>query len=73
MRQPDIPKKPNLYGWLWWLALIFAAIGGLVSYLLLLNPINPELRQQLMMTATFSIISVGVCIIAATAHWWMHR
>lgn len=71
MRQPDLPKKPNLYGWLWWLALLIAATGFIVSYILRLDTQNPDLNRQLLMTATATFLGTGICVIAATAHWWM--
>lgn len=73
MRQPDLPKKPNLYGWLWWLALLIAAIGFTITYVLKLDTLNPDLDRQLTLTAIVSIIGSGVCVIAATASWWMQR
>ncbi len=73
MRQPDIPKKPNLTGWLWWLAILIAIVGGAVCYMLSLDTMNPDVRQKMMLVATVATIGVGICIIAATSHWWMHR
>jgi CHASE2 domain-containing sensor protein len=73
MRQPDIPKKPNHTGWLWWLAFLIAGAGGLACYLMSQNSMNPDMRQQMMLVATIATIGIGVCVIAATAHWWMHR
>lgn len=73
MRQPDVPKKPNITGWLWWLAFLIAAIGGLVCYLISQDPVNPDMRRNMMLVATISTIGAGVCVIAATAHWWTHR
>lgn len=74
MRQPDIPRKPNLTGWLWWLALLIAATGGAVCYMLSRNhPANPDMMQQMMLTAMVCVIGIGLCIIAATSRWWMQR
>lgn len=73
MRQPDLPKKPSLTGWLWWLAILIAIVGGIVCYFLKQNVVNPDMQKQIMLTATATVIGVGVCVIAATSHWWMHR
>ena len=73
MRQPDVPKKPNITGWLWWLALLIAIVGGVVCYLVSRDTMNPDMRQTMMLVATVAIIGMGVCVIAATSHWWMHR
>lgn len=73
MRQPDVPKKPNVTGWLWWLAFLIAAVGGTICYFLSKDTVNPDMQRQMMLVAMLTIVGVGICIIAATSHWWMHR
>jgi len=73
MRQHDVPKKPSTTGWLWWLAGLCAIVGAIICYFLKQNPMNPGMEQHIMLTATLTVVAVGVCVISATAHWWVHR
>lgn len=73
MRKPDLPRKPNTTGWLWWVALLIAVIGGVIGYYQYHNAIDPTARAHMMLTAVFCTIGIGICIIAATSRFWMHR
>lgn len=65
------PASPA--AWLWWAALLILLAGGAIAYLLYTFPPDPEstapARFALAVTAVFS----GVCLISATANWWLHR
>lgn len=73
MRRPDLPKRPNTTGWLWWVALLIAMVGGVVCYFIKQDVFDPSAQAKLMLTATCSAIGIGICVIAATSHFWMHR
>ena len=73
VRNPDVPQKPNMTRWLWWLALLFIAAGSFVGYQIQQSQINPDAHQQFMLTIMVTVIGAGICIIAATSRFWMHR
>lgn len=58
---------------LWWTALFVGAIGGTAAYLLARDRLNPDAAAHAGFVFLLTAIGVGVCIIAATANWWVRR
>ena len=56
-----------------WLALIVLLIGGSITYLFWINVPEPGARQHALLALTFTASIIGVCVILATANWWLHR
>ena len=73
MTRFDLPKRPNATGWLWWVALLIAIVGGVVVYFVRQDPLDPLQQTKLMLTITICTIGVGICVIAATSRFWMSR
>jgi CHASE2 domain-containing sensor protein len=63
--------SPQRKTWLWWLALLIIAIGGGICYLLSGDQTNSTYRIARILTVAITIISAGICIISATANWWI--
>lgn len=59
--------------WLWWLAFFLLFFGGLIAFILSQQPAEPGVRTQINMTLAIAIVSAGICIICATADWWMRH
>ncbi len=60
--------------WLWWLALLILAAGAGLLYLMYrINPEPQPITDQMRMVAMCTVVSAGICIISATARWWIHR
>ncbi len=66
-----IPPRPT--SGLWWAAFFIAVIGGSLAYVFSLDKTDPALRSNMSMVLLFTIIAVGVCVICATANWWLRR
>ena len=68
-----LKRVPHPTTGLWWLALCIAAVGGTVSILLWLDRLNASHRYLAALTLTVTVVGIGICIISATAGWWMRR
>lgn len=66
-------KRPNPTGWLWWLALLIAAAASGVVYSLRQDVGNINAQQTISTVILFAVVGIGICIISATAHWWLNR
>lgn len=66
-------KRPNPTLWLWWLALIIAAVAAGVVYSLQSDVGDPQAQQNASAVILFAVVAIGLCIISATSHWWVHR
>jgi len=59
--------------WLWWLALLCAAAGGGALYYLQNSRPDPNTQVLISMIMLGTVLTVGICVICATAHLWMRR
>jgi CHASE2 domain-containing sensor protein len=59
--------------WLWWLALIIAAVAATSIYFIRQDPLNLNPQQQINAIIIGSATLIGICIISATAQWWLKR
>ena len=60
--------------WLWWLALYILAIGSGIIYLMYeINPDPQPITDDMRRVALVTVVASGICIISATARWWVHR
>lgn len=64
---------PNARAGLWWLAVLILIVGGALAYLRLSDPtaVSPDGTAYLILAV--SVALAGICIISATAHWWLKR
>jgi hypothetical protein len=60
-------------GGLWWAALVSAIAGSAITYVLSLDRLGPGTRHDWTLSLTATVVVVGLCIICATADWWMRR
>lgn len=67
------PKSPDSTAWLWRLALLILLIGGGVSYMLSRTGQDTNSRTLFSVSMAVTIIGAGICVICATANWWMKR
>jgi len=67
------PKPSAPTAGLWWFALLILLAGGLVIYLLSLDPLAHGTRAHIAITAMFTIIGAGLCVIGATSQWWLRH
>lgn len=56
-----------------WTALLISVIGGTISYMFFTQPPTPDTRANLAISLAGTILGVGICIISATANWWLRR
>jgi len=63
----------NPTGWLWWTALLIAAASGIIVYFIKQD--RGYLNADVMVgkVIMFAVIGIGICIISATAHWWIRH
>lgn len=59
--------------WLWWTALLIMVIGGGITYLLSLQKMTPFAQSHTSMALMITVIGSGLCVILATADWWLKR
>ena len=65
--------KPRSKTWLAWLGLGIFAAGGLLIWLLTRQPPGTDITAAIRYTAFISILAGGLCIILASADWWLKR
>lgn len=68
-------KGPRIHptAGLWWTAVLIAVIGGAVSYALSLDRFTPGYRERMGVGLMITVLGAGICVIAATANWWLKR
>jgi hypothetical protein len=68
-------KGPGLHpaAGLWWTAILVAVIGGAITYALSLDRFTPGFRVRMSVSLMITILGAGICVIAATANWWLKR
>jgi hypothetical protein len=59
--------------WLWWLGLFLLVVGGSITYLLFKQRPDPEVQTFRSISLAITCIGVGLCVICATANWWLKR
>jgi hypothetical protein len=66
-------KPPNAVRGLWWLAFLIVLAGGLLAYNFSLNEIDPSSKRLMGQTIMVTTVLAGICLIAATAKWWLRH
>lgn len=66
-------RSPNTKAWLWWLAFFFLILGSAITYLISLGDETPAKAAHFGLGVALTAIVFGVCVISATANWWLHR
>ena len=66
-------KRVRFIPWLAWLGLLILATGGSLAYLLHTQNGDPDIEHAIRITLVVTIVSAGVCLISATADWWINR
>ena len=64
---------PHTRSWLWWLAIFILVAGGALAYVLSLDTALPYAGRRALLVISLSIALAGVCVISATAGWWLRR
>ncbi len=64
---------PSSRSGLWWLAVLILAAGGLLAYSLMIDRVAPNAWGWGLLVMSVSIALAGICVISATAHWWLKR
>lgn len=59
--------------WLWWTALLIAAGAAIIVYFIKQDIGYLNAQQMIGKVIMFAVIGIGICIISATAHWWIRR
>ena len=70
---PNHMGPPRPLAWLWHVAFWIALIAGVWIYFLRQQPATPENVQLLRVVACLAALGIGVCVIAATSRFWLHR
>lgn len=73
MPQSHHHRSPYSGIWLWKLALLFALIGGPLSYYLYQRIDSAESRSLFSLSLWVTLLGVGICVICATRNWWLRR
>jgi hypothetical protein len=68
-----LPKPPGSRAWLWWLGLLLLVVGSWITFIFYHQRIDPEARIAMSISLMLTVISVGICVICATADWWIKR
>ncbi len=60
-------------GWLWLLALLIAAGGASLAWMMYPHVGLEYSRALFNFTIAATVVLAGLCVIAATADWWFRR
>ncbi|MCX7818762.1 MAG: hypothetical protein N2652_06100 [Kiritimatiellae bacterium] len=71
--QPRRYRTPGPRRWLWLLALLIAAAGGSIAWLMRPHVGLDYPRAAYNFTIAATVVLSGLCVIVATADWWFHR
>jgi len=66
-------KSPHPTRWLWWLALIISAGASIIVYSIKQDQGNINGQEDIQRVIMFAVVGVGICVISATARWWINR
>jgi hypothetical protein len=64
---------PNPRSGLWWLAALVLVAGGALAYTIMMDKADPDAFARGMLVLCVAIALAGICVISATAHWWLKR
>ncbi len=68
-----LPGTPQSTGWLWRLGLLIFVAGGLVTYLIYQHGPQADQRADVGLSICITVLLGGMCLICASAHWWLKR
>ena len=55
------------------MAALLLVVGSVLSYIISQDAANPNAQANAMLVLAVSIAAAGICLISATAHWWLKR
>lgn len=66
---------PSPTAWLWWAALALLMIGAGVAYMITLHAPDPDpdAINYAVLVLAGTVVAAGLCVIGATAGWWLRR
>lgn len=64
-------RKPYSATWLLWLSLLVAAIAAVSIYFISRDPLILDARQKINAIIFAAGTFIGLCMISASAQWWM--
>lgn len=64
---------PHPTAGLWWAAVVIGLSGGVITYVVAADKMNPSSQTMAALSGTITIIAAGLCVIGATANWWLKR
>ena len=66
---------PSPTAWLWWTALICLIVGVAMAYIINLSSpdLAPGATRPAVLVLAGTIVASGLCVIGATAGWWLRR
>lgn len=64
---------PHSRSTLWWLAVLILVVGTVLAFVLWQDVSSPDAHRNGMLVMTIAGTLAGICIISATASWWLKR
>jgi len=72
MKKNPYPKVRENAG-LIWATFFILLFGGVLTYIFSLDKVDPSNRMAMHVTILATVISAGICLISASARWWLFR
>lgn len=66
-------KEPKPTAGLWWTAVLTLMVGGVLTFVFLQDRVSPDARVAAAVTGSITVIAAGLCVIGATAQWWLKK
>lgn len=67
-------RPPNTARGLWWTAFLVLIGGAALAYMThRQDPFDPTTQQHVRLILAVAALGAGLCVIAATARWWLRR
>ena len=64
-------RQPQGKRFFWWIALVILLLGSGFTYLFSLNRFDEGSQMGMNLCLTLTVFGVGMCVIIATADWWL--
>ncbi len=73
LKSEPLKGQPHPTAGLWWMAALISLAGGAIAFLISLDKMHTNYRYTMALTLTVTVIAAGLCVISATASWWLKR